>query len=304
MTTKIHASNMIQVDEDLNLLLKELILPRMPVAGDYPTPIKGFVLHRRDEIYKQENCFNGPILAATVQGNKRTIVGNEEYRYGTGYSLVAGVNMPTISHITTATTKQPYLVVSLDIDSHLTAQLLEQLPKVKLQQPFKRVVVAKTDQQILKALVRLVQLLDKPKQIPFLAPLIIKEIHFRLLLSEQGEQLIAINTQGSHPNQVLRAINYLRENIKRPINVDELAINLNMAPSTFRKHFKYVTTMSPLQYHKYLRLYEAQRLMFVERSDVTHAAQAVGYESPIQFNREYKRLFGDPPLKNISQLAL
>lgn len=299
-----HASNTLQADENLNLLLKELILRRMPTAGNYSTPIKGLVLHRRDEINKQENCFNGPIYAATVQGNKRTIIGNEEYRYGVGYSLVAGVNMPTISHITTATPMQPYLVVSLDIDSHLTAQLLEQLPKVKLQQPFKRVVVAKTDQQILKALVRLVQLLDRPEQTPYLAPLIIKEIHFRLLLSEQGEQLIAINTQGSHSNQISRAINYLRESFKQPLNVNELAASLNMAPSTFRKHFKYVTSMSPLQYHKFLRLYEAQRLMFVEKSDVTQAAQAVGYESPIQFNREYKRLFGDPPLKNVSRLAL
>lgn len=290
-------------DKELNLQLKELILPKMPTAGDYPTPIEGLVLHRRDQTYQQENCFNGPILAVTLQGFKRTIVGNEEYRYGAGNSLVAGVDMPTMSHITEASSEEPYLVISLGLNNYLTAQLLAELPTLKQQQrSFKRLAVAKTDHEVLQALLRLVKLLDKPEQIPILAPMIIREIHFRLLLSEQGDQLIAINTQGTQSNQISTAINWLLNHIKQPLNIDELASTVNMAPSTFRKHFKNVTTMSPSQYHKHLRLYEAQRLMFVEKTDVTRAALAVGYESPIQFNREYKRLFGDPPLKNVNQL--
>lgn len=290
-------------DKELNLQLKQLILPKMPTAGDYPTPIEGLVLHRRDQTYKIENCFNGPILAVTVQGFKRTIVGNEEYRYGAGHSLVAGVDMPTMSHITEASAENPYLVISLDLNNHLTAQLLAELPKLKQQQRlFKRLAVAKSDQGVLQALLRLIKLLDKPEQIAILAPMIIREIHFRLLLSEQGDQLIAINTQGTQSNQISTAIKWLLTHIKHPLNVDELANTVNMAPSTFRKHFKNITTMSPTQYHKHLRLYEAQRLMVAEKSDVTRAALAVGYESPIQFNREYKRLFGDTPLKNANQL--
>jgi len=148
----------------------------------------------------------------------------------------------------------------------------------------------------------LVELLEKPEQIPVLAPLIIREIHYRLLIGAQGERLRMINMLGTQSNQIARTITWLRDNYKEPLQVDELARKVNMATSTFHRHFRLVTTLSPLQFQKRLRLYEAQRLMLVENEDAAIAALAVGYESPTQFNREYKRQFGEPPHRHVSQL--
>lgn len=283
--------------------LREALLKRMPEPCDYPTPITGFVLHRRDEVNKPENCFNKPILAVTIQGSKRTVVGNEEYRYGAGNCLVAGVDMPNMSYITDASPEKPYLVISLDLDSHLTAQLAAQIPpKKKTPDSFSGAIVAPTDPEIVKACLRLVELLDKPDQIALLAPITVQDIHLLLLLGPQGSLLKAINTNGSQSNQIFRGINWLRDNFMLPLDVANLAKKVNMAPPTFRKHFKAVTSMSPTQYLKHLRLYEAQRLMLENEKDATSAGYAVGYESLAQFNREYKRLFGDPPQRNVSTL--
>lgn len=283
--------------------LQEALLRRMPEPCDYPTPIPGFVLHRRDVINKPENCFNKPILAVTIQGSKRTVVGNEEYRYGAGNCLVAGVDMPNMSYITDASAEKPYLVISLDLDSNLIAQLAARIPPSTNQQnSLGGAIVAPTDPEILKACYRLVELLDKPEQIPLLAPITLQDIHLLLLLGPQGGLLKAINTNGTQSNQIFQGINWLRENFMQPLDVDELAKKVHMAPPTFRKHFKAVTTMSPTQYLKCLRLYEAQRLMLENEKDASSAGYAVGYESLTQFNREYKRLFGEPPQRNISHL--
>ena len=290
--------------EKTNMLLKQMLLQRMAVPGDYPTSVQSFILHRRDVPNTPENCFNKPILAVTVQGAKRTVVGNEEYRYGAGNCLLAGVDMPSMSYVTEASAEKPYLVISLDLDSHLTTQLAAQIPSSKTPDAsFKGTAVTPTDPELLKAFLRLMELLNKPEQIPVLAPIIVREIHLRLLLGPLGALLKAVNTQGTQSNQVFRGINWLRDNFKQALDVDGLARRVNMAPPTFRKHFKTVTSMSPTQYHKHLRLYEAQRLMLENRANATNAGYAVGYESLTQFNREYKRLFGDSPLRNVNQLG-
>lgn len=290
-----------------NTLLTEMLLQRMPKPGHYPTPIPGFVLHRRDIPNRPENCFNRPILATTVQGSKRTVVGNVEYRYGAGHSLLAGVDLPSMSYLTDASPEKPYLVVSLDLDSHLilqlTAQMAEQhLPAESPKPALGGTTVIPTELEVLKAFLRLVELLDKEEQIPVLAPIILREIHLRLLLGPAGSVLRSINTQGTKSNYIFSGVNWLREHFKEPLDVDALARQVNMAPPTFRKHFKVLTSMSPTQYHKSLRLYEAQRLMLEDREDATSAAYVVGYESLTQFNREYKRLFGAPPMQSVKQL--
>jgi len=284
-------------------IIKDILLPRMPRAGDYPTSIEGFVLHRRDVANKPENCFNRPILAVTIQGSKRTVVGNEEFRYGAGNCLLAGVDMPNMSYLTGASPEKPYLVISLDLDSHLIARLAAQMPPSEVRKtPSRGAAVMPTDPAVLKTFLRMVELLDKPEQIPLLAPIMLQEVHLMLLLGPQGELLRSLNTVGTQNNQIFQCINWLRDNFKASLDVDMLAGRMNMAPSTFRKYFKAVTTMSPTQYHKHLRLYEAQRMMLVNNEDATRAGYDVGYESLTQFNREYKRLFGEPPQRNISQL--
>lgn len=283
--------------------IRRFILERLPASGEYQTAMDGIKLFRRDEADKAECRFSRPIMAVTVQGAKRTVIGTEEYRYGEGECLVAGVDMPSMSHITEASPARPYLVFSMDIDSSVVAQLAEQLPAAVLAGRPRGSAVAVTSPELLKSIVRLIEILETPEQIPILGPLCVREMHFRLLNGPQGHLLRALNTRGSQSNQVLQAINWLREHYRSPLDVAGLADMVHMAPPTFRKHFRAVTSMSPTQYHKYLRLYEAQRLMLVEKSDTASAGYAVGYESPSHFHRDYKKLFGEPPHANISHIG-
>jgi transcriptional regulator GlxA family with amidase domain len=158
--------------------------------------------------------------------------------------------------------------------------------------------VTDVDPYVLDAFLRLAELINDKERQKALAPLIIREIHYRLLTGPLGNQLRLINTIGSRSNQIAQAIAWLKSNYNKPIHINELAKIANMAPSTFNRYFRHLTNLSPLQYQKRLRLYEAQRLMLMENQNVSNAAILVGYESPTQFNREYKRMFGIPPLEN------
>ena len=163
------------------------------------------------------------------------------------------------------------------------------------------IVVSEASEELLETFRRLVNLLDTPSRIAVLAPLILREIHFYLLSGSQGGCLRLFNTQGTQANTIARAVSWLRENYALPFRMEELARRVNMAPSTFNRHFRQVTSLSPLQFQKRLRLYEAERLMLQEGKDAGTAALMVGYESASQFNREYKRQFGDPPRRDVIQ---
>jgi len=287
-----------------NNLLKEKLLRWMPGTGDYPTAIEGLAMHRRDEANKPENCFYKPLVAVIVQGFKRSVIGSEEYRYGENHCLVTGVDMPSVNHVTVASPEKPFLGLSLNLDKYLTTQLAAEIPPSSRlgNGSYKGMVVAEVAPDVLDAFLRLAELLEKPEQIPVLAPMIIREIHYRLLIGPQGERLRMVNTLGTQSNQIAKSITWLRDKYKEPLQVDELAKKVNMATSTFHRHFRQLTTLSPLQFQKRLRLYEAQRLMLVENENADIAALAVGYESPTQFNREYKRLFGEPPYRHVSRI--
>lgn len=283
--------------EKANALLKETLLPLLPKAGKFPTAIEGFSLIRREVSNHTENCFSKPSVGVIVQGNKRSIIGSEEYCYGAKQCIVSGVDMPSSFYVVDASPEHPFLGLSLNLDKYLITRLAAEIPSPP---PYssntgKGVSIYDVSVDILNAFLRLVNLLDGPEQIPFLAPMIIKEIHYRLLIGPQGDCLRRCNTVGTQSNQIAQAITWLRDNFKEPLYVDSLAQKVHMATSTFHRHFKEVTSLSPLQFHKRLRLYEAQRLMLAENEDASSASIAVGYESPTQFNREYKRLFGDSP---------
>jgi len=287
-----------------NSLLKEKLLRWMPGPGKFTTAIEALTLARREDSDQLENCFSRPLVGVIVQGFKRSKIGSEEYSYGENQCLVAGVDMPSSFSVTGASPEHPFLALSLNLDKYLISQLAAEIAPVS---GFggccnKGMSVKDVEPDVLEAFLRLVELLEKPEQIPFLAPMIIREIHYRLLVGPQGQQLRKLNTLGTQSNQIAQAISWLRHNYKEPLQVEKLAQQVNMATSTFHRHFKEVTTLSPLQFHKRLRLYEAQRLMLAEKENATSACLAVGYESPTQFNREYKRLFGDPPHRNISRM--
>lgn len=287
--------------EDGSLALRETLRGLLPEAGRFSTPIDGFALHRYDSADTATPHFYDPILIIAVQGKKWVRIGIQDLSFGEHTCFIAGVNMPVTSCLVEATPQQPYLSMSLALDRGLMAELAAKLPSPIEYGADSAVgaAVQALDSELLDAFLRLLELLDKPDQAQALGELIYQEIHYRLLMTPFGQQLRLLSTQGSQSNKIDQAVIWLREHYRETLQVDQLAARLNMAPSTLYKHFKDVTTLSPLQYQKRLRLDEAQRLMLVEHYDVIHAALAVGYESANQFGREYKRLFGAAPRTNV-----
>lgn len=282
--------------------LKACLLRKMPVAGKYPTDIEGLSMARREDGSHVENCFYRPSVGVIVQGTKQSTVGSEIYRYDERQFLVVGVDMPSSFRTVGASPERPFLAIGLDLDRYLISRLTMELPAVSKTGGSLGVAVTQSDPDILDAFLRLAELLDRPEQIPFMAPLIVREIHYRLLIGPHGETLRKLSTLGTQSNQITEAIEWLKQHYREPLHVESLAHHVNMGVSTFHRHFKEVTSLSPLQYHKRLRLFEAQRLMLAEDDDASSAALKVGYESPTQFNREYKRMFGEPPRRDIMRL--
>ena len=287
--------------EEGRATLREVLLGLLPEAGRFPTPIEGFALHRYDHPDTAKPHFYNPILIIAVQGKKWVRIGIQDISFGEHTCFIAGVNMPVTSCLVEATPQMPYLSMSLDLDRHLMAALAAKTPQPSQYNADTAMgaAVQALSPELLDAFLRMLELLDQPEQAKALGALIYQEIHYRLLTTPFGHQLRLLNTVGSQTNKIDQVITWLRENYREILQVDQLAETLNIAPSTLYKYFKEVTSLSPLQYQKRLRLDEAQRLMLVEHYDVIQAALAVGYESANQFSREYKRLFGEPPRKNV-----
>lgn len=206
--------------------------------------------------------------------------------------------------MTEASSEQPYFCIRLDIDPAEIAQLIADVSPVGVpsQHPHRGLYLDKIDSSLLDAMLRLVRLLDVPSDIPALAPLALREIFYRLLKGQQGQRLHEIAITDSQTHRVTRAIEWLNNNYAQPLHIDELASYVNLSNSTLHHRFKAVTAMSPLQYQKQLRLQHARRLMISEGLDVSTAGFKVGYESLSQFSREYSRMFGAPPSRDIAKL--
>lgn len=285
----------------INHLLKKKVLRHLPQPGKCHTSIKGLTLSRREEVNQAESCLGKPSVAVIVQGFKCATIGSIEYKYGEKQCIVTGVDIPSTFHVLKPSAEKPFLAVCLDLDGYLLTQLALEMPSCKPDyRQCQGVSIADVEPDMLGAFLRLVELLEKPEQIAIRAPMIIRELHYLLLISPQGKDLRQLNTMGTQSNQIAQAINWLKDNYKNPLQVDSLARQVNMATSTFHRHFKDVTGFSPLQFHKQLRLHEAQRLMLAENKDAGNAGLTVGYESATQFNREYKRLFGEPPHRDMN----
>jgi AraC-like DNA-binding protein len=291
-----------------NKLLKANLLQKLPEPGTIPTAIDGLQLSRRDEIGKRENCIYRPMIAVVVQGSKRAVIGDEEYHYGEGSYMVVGVDMPSVIHMTDASPEKPFLSLSLTLDRYVITQLAAEFPPIKLSDntPRKRprtgIAIAELMPEMIDAFLRLVNILDKPAFIPALAPLIVREIHYHALYGAIEKGFSLFTQVDSAGNRIAEVIRWLRQNYREPLRIEALAGRVNMAETTFSRHFRIVTNLSPLQFQKRLRLYEAQRMMLTEDKSVETAAYEVGYESPAQFNREYKRQFGESPHRDINRI--
>ncbi|MFO1338759.1 MAG: AraC family transcriptional regulator [Burkholderiaceae bacterium] len=247
-----------------------------------------------------------PGVALIVQGSKRVLLGSDAFVYGRLDVLVVSLNLPTVAQILEASAAQPYLALFLALDVHEIARMMVdgQVPPPRAQAAERAMATGRASAPLLGAFQRLVELLDEPQAIPAVAPLVQREILYRLLVSDQGDRLRQIGSVGSQSHQIGRAIDWLRQHFHQPLRVEDLASQVRMSASTFHHHFRALTAMSPLQYQKWLRLNEARRLMLAERLDASTAGFRVGYESASQFSREYSRQFGAPPMRDIAGLRL
>jgi len=274
--------------------------------GDFETAIAGLSLHRRHRPTMPLHCIYGLGLGLTLQGRKQVVVGDEVVTYSPGQSMVTSVDLPVVSNVIQASVAQPFLGMMLTFDSSTVLQIAERLhlsQRIK-DDGFKPVTVNDLDAGVLCALERLVALLDEPELIDAIAPLVKEEIIIRLLLGAHGPQMLHIVSVGSPRQHIAKAIAWLKQNFRQTLRMDDLAATAHMSPSTFRQHFRSVTGMSPLQYQKQLRLQAARHLMLTENVDASSASGLVGYESSSQFSREYSRLFGEPPQRDIKRMRL
>jgi AraC-like DNA-binding protein len=240
----------------------------------------------------------------TAQGAKRVVLGDDVYVYDAHHFLITSLDLPAVWQVINASREKPYLGLVLKLDRREMSQLMadSNLPPPRAQQSSRGMATGEVTLPLLTAFQRLIDLLAEPKDIPMLAPIIQREILYRLLVSDQGARLRQVASAGSQSQQIARAIDWLKSHFTGTLRIEDLATQINMSPSSFHHHFRVLTAMSPLQYQKWLRLNEARRLMLTERSDAATAALQVGYESPSQFSREYRRLFGAPPLRDIERL--
>lgn len=272
----------------------------------FDTPIKGLSFHRSETPTEPVSYMFSPHFCLIAQGAKHIILDTENYIYDAQSYVVSSVDLPLVSKIIKASKEEPYLGLTLELDLSEIAKIISEinLPNPSSKTGYRGIGVCKLSDQLLDAIERLVVLLENPSDIAVLAPVIKKEIYYRLLLEGQGYRLQQILSRGTQTNKISNAIDWLKNNFDKPFYTMDLANNVGMSESSFHHHFKALTALSPLQYQKRLRLNEAKRLMLVEKLAAADASFRVGYESPTQFTREYKRFFGNSPSKDIKQIQI
>ena len=268
------------------------------------TAIQGLYLFRRDQTSGPETVMYEPCFCILAQGAKRVHPGDGTFEYDSRHFLMASVDIPTVVEVISASPEEPCLGIVIDIDRREISQLLltGNLPSPTSNHSQLGISAGAVTTEMLDAVRRLICLLDQPQDIPVMAPVIQREIMYRLLVSDQGARLRQTAIAGSRSNQISLAIDWLKENFSQPLSVGDLAARVSMSTSTFHQHFRALTARSPLQYQKWLRLNEARRLMLVEHLNASNAAFEVGYESASQFSRDYSRVFGSSPRRDIACL--
>jgi AraC-like DNA-binding protein len=245
-----------------------------------------------------------PSLCIIAQGSKVVVLGDETYRYDPAHSLLVSVDLPVTARVIEASPECPYLGLRIALDPAVVGELLADGMANPQSPPARGLSVSPVEAPLLDAVARLVALLDSPPDVAALAPLALREITYRVLTGPQGLRLRQIASAGAPAQRIAKAIRWLKDHFARPLRVEALAKHVGMSPSAFHLHFKGITALSPLQYQKRLRLQEARRLMLGEKLDAAETAFRVGYESPSQFGREYRRMFGAPPRQDVAALRV
>lgn len=272
--------------------------------GMHPTPIPRVALIRSSTPTEPLHTLHEPALCIVAQGRKLVMLADTMFEYDPANYLVVSVDVPIVGQVIEASEAKPYLCLRIDLDAKLLADFVLEsgADREAAVSPGPSLMLSEVTPELLDAAIRLVRLLETPRDIPVLAPLAEREILYRLLQGEQAARLQQIAASESRLQQVNRAISWIKKNFDKPFSVDEVAAEARMSASSLHEHFKSITAMTPLQYQKQLRLQEARRLMFGQTIDAATASHRVGYESPSQFSREYARLFGAPPMRDIERL--
>ena len=267
-------------------------------------PLEGLHLNRSSAPTEPVYTVSKPVFCVIAQGSKEIRLGDTCYRYDPAQYLIATAELPVAGQIIEVSEERPYLSVRLELDPTLVGSVMVEAghPAPRSHYAVKAIDVSPLDAGLLDAVVRLVRLLDSPTEARFLAPLIKREIVYRLLLGEQGGRLHHVAALGGQSHRIAQAIERLRKDFDRPLRIEDIARELGMSVSGFHHHFKAVTAMSPLQFQKQLRLQEARRLMLGEDFDAASAGYRVGYGDASHFTREYKRLFGAPPARDVERV--
>jgi AraC-like DNA-binding protein len=286
---------------ELRAELAHKIAAHARTAGEHATPIPGLTLYRRTDTTPCYPATYEPSFNVFVQGQKRITLGGTTYLCDGSTFLLSSLDLPVVSQIVQASEAVPLLSMLLKLDMTAVREILNhaEFQCQNSSSDARGIAIGKTTVDLLKPCSRLLDLLDVPEDIPFLSGLIQREIVYRLLRGPQGARLRAIATLGDQSHRTAKAVAWLRDNYRKPLRLEELAEVARMGMSTLHHHFRALTSMSPLQYQKQLRLVAARERMLVEGLDAASAAFEVGYESPSQFNREYKRFFGQPPIRDI-----
>ena len=266
--------------------------------GVAATPIAGLSAIRATAPSDLVYAISRPLVALVLQGSKHVTMGTTGFAFSAGESLLIAADVPTVSQITRASIATPYYSLVLELDTAIVAELVAEM-KRGLVHDHARVRVDPTDTEVADAALRLIRLLDRPASIPVLKAQLLREMHYWLLVGRHGAAIRHLGWPDGHVQRVARAVAILRADYARPLPVERLATAAGMSPSAFHQHFRAVTSLSPLQFQKHLRLVEARRLMLSEGKTASNAAFDVGYESVSQFNREYSRMFGQPPVRDI-----
>lgn len=264
------------------------------------TPIPGLFAMRATAPSEMQYSISKPLVALVLQGSKRVTMGSSTFDFGAGDSLLITADVPNVSQITRANTALPYYSLVMDIDPAVTHALVLEVGVAQTGTGLP-VRVDPTEAEVADAALRLMRLLDQPHSIPILQAQLVREMHYWLLSGRHGEGIRALGFADSHANRVARAVGVIRAEYAETLPVERLAEVAGMSISSFHQHFRAATSLSPLQFQKQLRLIEARRMMICEGAAISNAAYAVGYESIPQFTREYGRLFGSPPAKDVRE---
>ncbi len=285
--------------------LVDRILNVLPSDGP-SQPLEGVHLYRSAVPMSHVFSVLKPSLCIIAQGSKEVLVGNTRYRYDPQHYLISTVELPRVSQILDASPERPYLSIRLELSPTLVSSVIAESSQshtpITNKTDVSAMDVNPLDVNLQDAIVRLVRLIDSPTEAPVLMPLILREIIYRLWVGQQGARLQHLLAQGGYTQHIARAVERLRETIDQPLRIEALAKELGMSVSGLHHRFKAVTAMSPLQFQKQLRLQEARRLMLSEGLDAANAAFQVGYNDASHFSREYKSLFGVPPIRHVQRL--